>query len=378
MLQFNSLSFWEKQVILEDIDFLIVGAGIVGTSTAFELRKLHPSAKIVLIERGYLATGASTKNAGFACFGSVTELIDDLQHQTADSVWETIAMRYEGLQKLRERYSDISIDYQQNGSWDLIHEKQINVATEALQKIDFLNNEIKKITGKQSCFSYNENVAEKYGFQSIIGGFHNRLEGAIDTGKLLIQSQKMLSEMNINCLFGIALKSFETTANGIILETNFGEIKTKKMAIAVNGFANELLGMTSVQPARAQVIVTSELKKVPFDSTFHFDRGYYYFRNIGNRILIGGGRNLDIEGETTTEFNQTKTIISSLNHLLKDVIIPNTPFEIAYQWSGIMGVGNEKKPIIEKHKNHVIGVRMGGMGIAIGSKVGQELARLLN
>ena len=140
MLQFNSLSFWEKQVILEDIDFLIVGAGIVGTATAFELRKLHPSAKIVLIERGYLSTGASTKNAGFACFGSVTELLDDLQQQSESSVWETVAMRYEGLQKLRERFSDKPIDYQQNGSWDLRHKKQSNVARNALGKFDFLNN----------------------------------------------------------------------------------------------------------------------------------------------------------------------------------------------------------------------------------------------
>jgi hypothetical protein len=43
-----------------------------------------------------------------------------------------------------------------------------------------------------------------------------------------------------------------------------------------------------------------------------------------------------------------------------------------------MGVGSEKKPIIEKKLNYVVGVRMGGMGIAIGSKVGEELAHLLS
>ncbi|MFM2039529.1 MAG: hypothetical protein RLZZ493_118 [Bacteroidota bacterium] len=377
MLQFNSLSFWEKQVILEDIDFLVVGAGIVGAATAFELRKLHPSAKIVLIERGYLSSGASTKNAGFACFGSVTELLDDLQHQSANSVWETIAMRYEGLQKLRERFSDKSIDYQQNGSWDLIHEKQNNVARNALQKIDFLNEEVFKITGEKACFSYNKNVADKYGFQSIIGGFHNRLEGSIDTGKLLQETTKMLSEKSIICLYGVALNTFESHADSVILQTNFGEIKTKKMAIAVNGFAQELLGMTSVQPARAQVIVTNELTNLTLDSTFHYDCGYYYFRNVGKRILLGGGRNLDFEGETTTEFEQTTEIISALTNLLNEVIIPNQPFSIDYQWSGIMGVGSEKKPIIEKKLNYVVGVRMGGMGIAIGSKVGEDLAHLL-
>ncbi len=377
MLQFNSLSFWEKQVILEDIDFLVVGAGIVGTATAFELRKLHPSAKIVLIERGYLSTGASTKNAGFACFGSVTELLDDLQQQSESSVLETVAMRYEGLHKLRERFSDKSIDYQQNGSWDLIHEKQSNVAVNALGKIDFLNDEVFKITGEKTCFSYSNNVAEKYGFQSIIGGFHNRLEGSIDTGKLLHETTRLLGEMGIICLYGIALNTFESHADGIILQTNFGEIKTKKMAIAVNGFAQELLGMTSVQPARAQVIVTNELTNLTLDSTFHYDCGYYYFRNVGKRILLGGGRNLDVEGETTTTFEQTTGIISALTNLLKEVIIPNQPFSIDYQWSGIMGVGSEKKPIIEKKLNYVVGVRMGGMGIAIGSKVGEDLAHLL-
>ena len=63
--------------------------------------------------------------------------------------------------------------------------------------------------------------------------------------------------------------------------------------------------------------------------------------------------------------------------MLNEVIIPNQPFSIDYQWSGIMGVGSEKKPIIEKKLNYVVGVRMGGMGIAIGSKVGEDLAHLL-
>lgn len=377
MLQFNSLSFWEKQVILEDIDFLIVGAGIVGSATALALRKLHPTAKIVLIERGYLSTGASTKNAGFACFGSVTEILDDLAQQSESSVWETIALRYEGLQKLRERFPNKTIDYQQNGSWDLIHENNKD-APIAKQQIDFLNEKIVEITGEKDCFSFHKDMEQRFGFQSISGAFFNRLEGSIDTGKLLLQTTQLLTEQGIICLYGITLESFETTENGLFIQTNKGELQAKKMAITVNGFANELLGINTVKPARAQVIVTNELKHIPFNNTFHYDRGYYYFRNVGNRILLGGGRNLDFEGETTTSFEQTSQITNALTSLLKEVILPNTPVEIAYQWSGIMGVGAEKKPIIEKYKHHVIGVRMGGMGVAIGSKVGEELAHLLS
>jgi hypothetical protein len=51
------------------------------------------------------------------------------------------------------------------------------------------------------------------------------------------------------------------------------------------------------------------------------DRGYYYFRNIGDRILLGGGRNLDFDVENTTEFAQTEIVQNKLEELLKEVIL---------------------------------------------------------
>jgi glycine/D-amino acid oxidase-like deaminating enzyme len=93
--------------------------------------------------------------------------------------------------------------------------------------------------------------------------------------------------------------------------------------------------------------------------------------------LFGGGRNLDFKGETTTDFAITKRIQDQLEKLLKEVILPDTPFEIEHRWAGIMGVGKEKKPIIQAvSKNVIAAVRMGGMGVAIGSLVGKKAAEL--
>ena len=59
------------------------------------------------------------------------------------------------------------------------------------------------------------------------------------------------------------------------------------------------------------------------------------------------------------------------------MILPETHFEIDHRWSGIMGVGDQKKPKIEQRSENVFcGVRLGGMGVAIGSLVGNELAGL--
>jgi glycine/D-amino acid oxidase-like deaminating enzyme len=108
------------------------------------------------------------------------------------------------------------------------------------------------------------------------------------------------------------------------------------------------------------------------------DEGYYYFRNIDSRILLGGGRNLDFKGEETSTFGETALIQDKLEELMWTHILPNTPFEIDLRWSGIMGMGNQKKPIIKQLANNVYcGLRLGGMGIAIGSSVGKELANLV-
>ena len=65
--------------------------------------------------------------------------------------------------------------------------------------------------------------------------------------------------------------------------------------------------------------------------------------------------------------------------LLKEVILPNQEIKVAHRWSGIMGLGSSKNPIVEQLSDHVYcGVRLGGMGVAIGSLIGTELADLVS
>jgi glycine/D-amino acid oxidase-like deaminating enzyme len=84
-----------------------------------------------------------------------------------------------------------------------------------------------------------------------------------------------------------------------------------------------------------------------------------------------------MEGETTDQFGNTPPILSALTQLLSTVILPQIPVEIEHQWSGIMGVGKTKQPIVKKISPLVtVGIRMGGMGVALGSLIGKELADL--
>lgn len=378
MLNIEKLSYWEQKSYIKDIDFIVIGAGIVGYSTALNLRELHPNSKIVILERGYLPSGASSKNAGFACFGSATELIGDLESIGEEEVWETVRLRWNGLKKLREIVGDQDLKLQINGSWDLIYDEEDPLYIKTKKQIPYLNAQIEKITGEKEVYSIEQNIKSKFGFETVSTSIKNRLEGQIDTASMNEAFYKKAIENSIHVLFGIEATEIKIENNYPIVSTSYGDFKANKVALCTNGFSKKFLPKEDISPARAQVLITKPINNLSIEGTFHLDQGYFYFRNIDNRILLGGGRNLDFENETTTKIENSELIMSHLKTILKEVILPYTEFEIDHEWAGIMAVGKTKKPIIKECFPKVFcGVRLGGMGVAIGSLVGKELSKLM-
>ena len=368
----TSYSYWEIKEWFTNVDFTIIGSGIVGLNCALELKKQHPKAKILVLEKGMLPQGASSKNAGFACFGSLSELIDDLKTHTKEEVFSLVKKRWEGLHLLRENLGDKHIDFQQNKGFELFQDS--GFYDECLAEKSKIN-ELLKPLFKSDVFTVDANI---FGFKNVHQNYiTNQFEGQIDTGKMASQLLFKAQQNGIKILNGITVEEFTESNNKVYIKTDQKDFFTNKLLIATNGFANQLLE-ENIQPARAQVLITKQIKNLPIKGTFHLDKGYYYFRNINNRILFGGGRNLDFKTEETTEFGQTEIIQNKLEEILKETILPHTNFEIEHRWSGIMGVGNQKKAIVKQLSNNVFcGVRLGGMGVAIGSLVGKELADLL-
>ncbi len=369
-----NLSYWEIKSWLTNVDYTIVGSGIVGLNCALSLKERFTKANILILEKGTLPQGASTKNAGFTCFGSLSEILEDLNTHTEQDVVDLVKKRVNGLQLLRHTLGDKNINYLELGGYELFTEFDFELFENCISKKASINNLLKPVFNndvfglKGNVFSF-KNIKKQYIF--------NRFEGQIDTGKMMDSLlQKVLSK-EIKILNNITVKAFLDDNNSVKIKTNQFEFSTAKLLIATNGFASQLIN-EEVKPARAQVLITKPIKDLHIKGTFHLDKGYYYFRNIDNRILFGGGRNLDFEAEETTELKQTELIQNKLESILKTTILPNTPFEIDHRWSGVMGVGNQKKAIVKQLNNNVFcGVRLGGMGVAIGSLVGKELADLV-
>ena len=371
-------SFWEKSTFIREPDVVIIGSGIVGLSTALSLKERSPLLHVLILERGMLPYGASTRNAGFACYGSASELFEDLKLHSEDDVFSLVEKRWKGLQRLRSRIGDQQLAYEPLGGYELFTSKDELTYTSCMNQLPLFNQHLKSITGLDGIYSTCDKQINSFGFQQVEHLIYNKGEGQIDTGMMMQSLLRLAREQGIEVLNGAMVKSIVPGVKGVTIQVNEDMIEARSVVIATNGFAKQFLPSEDVQPARAQVLITKPIQGLEVKGSFHYDQGYNYFRNVGDRILLGGGRNLNFNQEFTEEMSITQNIQEHLDHLLSTMILPVTNFEIDMRWSGIMGLGSAKKPIIKKIDDHLFcAVRMGGMGIAIGSLVGEEVAALV-
>ena len=372
----NTYSYWERTAFIDHADVVIIGSGLVGLSAALHLKKRQPSLKVLVLERGFLPTGASTKNAGFACFGTVSEQLAAIKRSSEDEVLRLVDYKWRGLQRLRQNLGDENINYYQHGGYELFMDGESGQAEHCISQIDQLNQLLKPVTG-DPVYSVADARITSFGFNQVSRMIYNPFEGQIHTGKMMRTLLNKVYEQDVLVLNNCGVERIEQEGVHVSLITSQGNFKAGKVILATNAFANQLFPDLKVIPGRGQVLVTKPVTNLKLKGTYHFNEGYYYFRNIDGRVLFGGGRNLDLKAEETWDFGHTHAVKNKLARYLDEVILPGQNAEIDYWWSGIMGFGEDITPIVKEVEPNVFcAVRCNGMGVAMGSLVGEEVAEL--
>ena len=371
----STVSYWERESFLEKRDYIIVGSGIVGLTCALELKQLNPQASITILEKGFLPAGASTKNAGFTCFGSPSELLDDLNHLNTEDVFKLVENRVNGLAKLRRIVGDKNMEYKEYGSYELF--KDTELYHKCMDNLEYLNKQLKPIFNQNTFEIFTKPKDFGLAKESLL--IKNVFEGQLNTGLMMKNLITLATKAGVEILNGFTVANIAKINEGWKVLGKQTSIETKKLILCNNAFASKLLPELDVKPARAQVLITKPIKNLKIKGCFHMDRGYYYFRNVANRVLLGGGRNLDFKAEETFDMSTSVKIQEHLKALLKTKILPNQEFEIEHSWSGIMGMGNSKTTLLKQLDESLFcAIRLGGMGVALGTDVGQKVANLAN
>ncbi len=238
---------------------------------------------------------------------------------------------------------------------------------------------MKKIVKSQKAFRLQDDKIAAFGFAGVQHLIEAREEGQLHPGKLCQSLLRLVQSMGVTVLTNLEIKSFKKINDRLVLQTNreFG-LTAGQLLICTNGFARQLLPQLDTTPARGQILVTSPIEGLPFRGSFHYEEGFYYFRNLGDRVLLGGARNKAMEAENTDEMIVTDAIQQELERFLREIILPGRKYTIEHRWSGIMGTGSEKIPIMQKLDDAVFcAVRMSGMGVALAPLIGERVATLM-
>ena len=369
-------SYWEKESYFAKQQIIIIGAGFVGLWSAIALAEQHPTYKITILDKGILPTGASTKNAGFSCFGSPTELLNDAEMNGENTMWQMVEKRYKGIAKIHATINPNLIQYSNSGGYECLDtEDTIKVNN----KLAWLNKGIKYLTNKAETFTYCNNKLQQLGLQNFAGLISNSLEGALQPALLLQQLTQKAQSLGIQIIYNSGVSTIENNNNVVTLyTTNNIKLCTERVLVCTNGFVSTLLPQIAVMPCRGQVCITEPISNLALNGCFHYKQGYYYFRNVGERILIGGARNTDWQNENTDELVVTDSIQNALQLFLQKHFVTTTPITIAMQWSGIMGFTNNHTPIVkEVTRNIYCAVGMNGMGVALAPIIADEVAALM-
>lgn len=339
-----SYSYWKKQIELPPkTDIVIVGGGFIGLSVAYWLKRKKSQLDICILDSQELGEGASGRNAGFLTKGSLTFY----QHLTA--AW--------GRSRAEDIYhfADESI--------------QLVLEHFALEECFPTSSYTLYSEAKEFEFKGFQKVSPL--FKGILESYESLGEASINPMILLKTLEEAVKSEGVKILRGVECLNI----SGKIIETNRGEIRADEIVIALNGYTDSLIS-DLVIPQRAQMLCV-ELKE-PFEnkSLIYEPDSRVYFKSIGNKkLIIGGKRLVDPEAEETSLLGINHKIQQSLQDY---ILMRIGQIESVHaRWSGIMGFSADELPLIEKRDNYFLITGFSGHGMGFGFNASRNLSDMI-
>ncbi len=365
-------SYWEQTTFLRPADVIIVGAGLTGLQAALELKQQDPHRDVLVVERAAVPRGASTRNAGFACFGGPTELLADWDTYGPEDCLTTVRQRYAGIKKLEANFGGHGINWHKNGGYEIIDDPQTEAKVR--DRLPELNALLAEATGLAETWSI---VPGHNGLFTLF----NPLEGQLHPGRLVQLLMQRCLEVGVRFMFGTKVVAIE---KGRVVTESFGALQANEILLTVNAFARELLPEDfpeNIRPVRNQVLLSREIPSLKIQGCYHYHEGYVYFRNVGaNRLLIGGARHLAGAASETATFGANNAIADQLISYLAQWYpeMELTSPDFSQRWSGIIAQGDGKTPVLRRTEDGIlVAGRLAGMGVALSAALAARAVALL-
>lgn len=356
-----TVSHWQQQGQKErDVDFLVVGAGLVGSAAAYFAKQAH-NREVIVIDAGDVGLGASGRNAGFMISGLATyyhRAIDNYGRSVAREMWE---LSHRSISHWREfiKSSPFEVPLDSCGSMLLAETPQ----------------EAKELEEAAAALSKDKIDIEYYSKDPLGRGYYAGIQQPLDAGvQPYLLTKSVMAQSGAELILNNELYRIEQDDDDYVrVYTRQFIFRARYVMLCTNAWSPMIdpYFIGKVIPTRAQCLVTERLAHVPIPYCGYSDYGYMYYRNtFDGRFLLGGGRqHFKAEESNTTEDRLNPNVQRYLDAYLAKYF-PDVKAAVAHRWSGIMGFSADGLPLVGRLPDKPrVGFAVGftGHGLAMGA-----------
>ena len=342
----------------------IIGSGVTGLSTAYSLVNKGLN-DIVILEKGHLASGASTRNGGGVRAQFTTE--------------ENILLAKWSIQRFRQLGLELKVNFWfRQGGYLFVAESEQELV--ALRNAAEFQRRFGLGTKVIDCDRVQE-IVPHMNCSGIIGGSYRRGDGILFPFPLLIGYADFLRSHGTDIETHCEVKRINQAHGEFVLETSRGELRAEKLVNAGGGWSSGVCRMMGVniptRPVRHQIMAGEPLAPFLKPMVVTLRDGFYMSQGPRGE-LIGGISESEPHGsdpgKSSAAFcEQFSSRVVSLFPMLSSA-------RMMRQWAGFYDMSPDANPILDRMpgvENAFVACGYSGHGFMISPAVGEFMSCLV-
>ena len=390
----------------QDVDIVIVGSGITGTTIAHTILDEEHPPSVLMLEARTACSGATGRNGGHTKHASYRSFLDNMRAHGDEEAACIARFEYRCMKAVHAFARDhhIECDSWEGDTVDVIYDQgQWNRAKAAVD-------EMRRVLG-------NDDPASKYTFWNaeeasdklLTAGSYGALSyesGSLSAYKFVTGMLNLALDKGLNLQTETpVLKVVKNSAtDGWTVETSRGSVQAKKVILATNGYSAHIYPALQgiIVPLRGHMTAQRQGLAMPSNGlsttySFIYDDGYEYMiqRPQGSKfegdIMIGGGSTVLPEAglcefgttdDTTIEpavldYLRSSTARYFGRHWGQD----HADGRIRQAWTGIMGYSSDGFPLVGElpgERGLYIAASFQGLGMVLSFLTAKALNSMVN
>jgi sarcosine oxidase subunit beta len=319
--------------MINTADVVVIGGGVVGCSTAYNLAKLG-AGKVVVLEKSYLASGATGRcGAGMRMqWGSETNCL--LSRESVNM-----------LSNLAERLAvDVDIEFTQNGYLLPAYNEKM----EAQFKKNLLVQNSLGIPARWVSPQESLEIAPILNINGIVGSTYCAEDGHCNPFKVTEAYAQAARNLKVEIYTETEVQGIVTKNGKIIaVRTNKGDIQTDTVVNAAGGYAKMVGRMAGIElpifPERHEILVTEPVEPLLGPMVMSFFHNLYCQQSPHGSFIMGIGHPNEPEGYDTRSSWQ---FLCDMAERVVEILPPLAGLNVVRQWAGLYDMCPDRTPIL--------------------------------